>query len=63
MSERMPCLRLVIQYLRGCSTGTNIHAIELHTLIRGLLLARSAGTYAELTNKEDRYAVVKNAIR
>lgn len=45
-------------YLRDVPLGTSIHAIELHPH-QGAALARSAGTYAELTGKEDRYAVVK----
>jgi len=45
-------------YLRDIPLGTSIHAIELHPH-QGAALARSAGTYAELTGKEDRYAVVK----
>jgi len=45
-------------YLRDVPLGTSIHAIELHPH-QGAALARSAGTSAELTGKEDRYAVVK----
>ncbi|MEP7321058.1 MAG: 50S ribosomal protein L2 [Saprospiraceae bacterium] len=45
-------------YLRDMPLGTSIHAIELHPH-QGAALARSAGTYAELTNKEERYAVIK----
>ena len=45
-------------YLRDVPLGTSIHAIELHPH-QGAALARSAGTYAELIGKEDRYAVVK----
>lgn len=45
-------------YLRDVPLGTSIHAIELHPH-QGAALARSAGTYAELTGKEERYAVVK----
>jgi large subunit ribosomal protein L2 len=45
-------------YLRDVPLGTSIHAIELHPH-QGAALARSAGTYAELTGKEDRYAVIK----
>lgn len=45
-------------HLRDVPLGTSIHAIELHPT-QGAALARSAGTYAELTGKEDRYAVLK----
>ena len=45
-------------YLRDVPLGTSIHAIELHPG-QGAALARSAGTYAELTGKEERYAVIK----
>lgn len=45
-------------YLKDIPLGTSIHAIELHPQ-QGAALARSAGTYAELTGKEDRYGVVK----
>ncbi len=45
-------------YLRDVPLGTSIHAIELHPH-QGAALARSAGTYAVLTGKEERYAVIK----
>jgi large subunit ribosomal protein L2 len=38
--------------------GTHIHNIELH-LGKGGQIVRSAGTYAQLMAKEDRYALVK----
>ena len=45
-------------YLRDIPLGSSIHAIELHPH-QGAALVRSAGTAAELTGKEGRYAVVK----
>lgn len=38
--------------------GTIVHNIELHPG-RGGIMARSAGTYAQLTSREGRYAIVK----
>jgi large subunit ribosomal protein L2 len=38
--------------------GTVIHNIELHPE-QGAMLARSAGTYAQITSREGRFAVVK----
>lgn len=38
--------------------GTIIHAIELHPG-QGAVMARSAGTYAQLAARQDKYAVVK----
>ena len=44
--------------LRNMPLGTTIHNIELQPG-QGAKLARSAGTSAQLSNKEDRYAVLK----
>ncbi|MCS6990870.1 MAG: 50S ribosomal protein L2 [Chitinophagales bacterium] len=44
--------------LKDIPVGTIIHNIELHPG-QGGILVRSAGTSAQLTNKEDRYAVIK----
>ncbi|MFN8923890.1 MAG: 50S ribosomal protein L2 [Sphingobacteriia bacterium] len=44
--------------LRNMPLGTILHAIEL-TPGRGAQMARSAGTYAQLTAKEDRFAVLR----
>jgi large subunit ribosomal protein L2 len=38
--------------------GTIIHAIELHPG-QGAIMARSAGTYAQLAARQDKYAVIK----
>jgi large subunit ribosomal protein L2 len=38
--------------------GTIIHAIELHPG-QGAVMARSAGTYAQLAARQDKYAVIK----
>ncbi len=45
-------------YLKDIPLGSVIHAIEM-TPGKGAQLARSAGTNAVLTDREDRYAVVK----
>jgi len=45
-------------FLRDIPLGTVIHNIELHPE-QGAMLARSAGTYAQLTSREGRFAVVK----
>ncbi|RMD74526.1 MAG: 50S ribosomal protein L2 [Bacteroidetes bacterium] len=45
-------------YLKEVPLGSIIHAIEL-TPGKGAALARSAGTYATLLSREDRYAVIK----
>ncbi|MEA1873228.1 MAG: 50S ribosomal protein L2 [Bacteroidota bacterium] len=45
-------------FLREIPLGTVIHNIELHPE-QGAMLARSAGTYAQLTSREGRFAVVK----
>ncbi|HPK09681.1 MAG: 50S ribosomal protein L2 [Saprospiraceae bacterium] len=45
-------------FLKDIPLGSNIHAIELDPG-RGAALARSAGTYCVLMNKEERYVVVK----
>ncbi|XZF14637.1 50S ribosomal protein L2 [Chitinophagaceae bacterium MMS25-I14] len=44
--------------LRNMPLGTVIHNIELQPG-RGGAIARSAGTYAQLSNKEEKYAVLK----
>lgn len=44
--------------MRNMPLGTNIHNIEMQPG-QGGKLARSAGSSAQLTNKEDRYAVLK----
>ena len=38
--------------------GTTIHNVEMHPG-QGGVLARSAGAYAQLTNKEGKYAILK----
>ena len=38
--------------------GTIVHNIELHPG-QGGIMARSAGTYAQLTSREGRYAIIK----
>ncbi|PID88610.1 MAG: 50S ribosomal protein L2 [Bacteroidia bacterium] len=45
-------------FLSDIPLGTIIHNIELHPQ-QGAMLARSAGTYAQLTSREGRYAIVK----
>jgi large subunit ribosomal protein L2 len=45
-------------FLREIPLGTVIHNIELHPE-QGAMLARSAGTYAQITSREGRFAVVK----
>jgi large subunit ribosomal protein L2 len=44
--------------LKFMPLGTNVHNIELQPG-QGGVLARSAGSSAQLTNKEDRYAILK----
>ncbi|MBP1653360.1 MAG: ribosomal protein [Bacteroidetes bacterium] len=44
--------------LRNMPLGTVVHNIELQPG-RGGAIARSAGTYAQLSNKEEKYAVMK----
>jgi large subunit ribosomal protein L2 len=44
--------------LKNMPLGTVIHNIELQPG-KGGAMARSAGTYAQLTNKEERYAILK----
>jgi large subunit ribosomal protein L2 len=44
--------------LRNIPLGTHIHNIELH-LGKGGQIVRSAGTFAQLMAKEDRYALIK----
>ncbi len=44
--------------LKNMPLGTNVHNIEMQPG-QGGKLARSAGSSAQLTNKEDRYAVLK----
>ena len=44
--------------LKSMPRGTMVHNIELHPG-RGAALARSAGTYAQLLAKEDKYATLK----
>ncbi len=45
-------------FLRDIPFGTLIHNIELHPG-KGGLLARSAGTYAQLNAKDGKYAIIK----
>ena len=45
-------------FLRNIPLGSTIHAIEMQPG-RGAVLARSAGTYCTLMNREERYAVIK----
>jgi large subunit ribosomal protein L2 len=45
-------------YLSDIPIGSIIHNIELHPG-KGAAIARSAGTYAQLTSREGKYAVVK----
>lgn len=45
-------------YLKDIPLGSSIHAIEMQPG-RGASLARSAGTYATLMGREERYAVIK----
>ncbi len=45
-------------FLKDVPLGSSIHAIEMQPG-RGASLARSAGTYATLMGREDRYAVIK----
>lgn len=45
-------------FLSDIPLGTIVHNIELHPQ-QGAMLARSAGTYAQLTSREGKYAVVK----
>ena len=45
-------------YLSDIPLGTVIHNIELHPG-RGGVLARSAGTYAQLTSRDGKYAIIK----
>jgi large subunit ribosomal protein L2 len=45
-------------YLRDVPLGVQVHNIEMKPG-KGGALARSAGTYATLTSKEERYAVLK----
>jgi large subunit ribosomal protein L2 len=44
--------------LKNMPLGTNVHNIELHPG-QGGNIARSAGSSAQLTNKEEKYAVLK----
>lgn len=44
--------------LKNMPLGTNVHNIELHPG-QGGVMARSAGASAQLTNKEERYAILK----
>jgi large subunit ribosomal protein L2 len=44
--------------LKNMPLGTVVHNIEMQPG-RGGAIARSAGTYAQLNNKEERYAVLK----
>jgi len=44
--------------LKNMPLGTVVHNIELQPG-KGGAIARSAGTYAQLTNKEEKYAVLK----
>jgi large subunit ribosomal protein L2 len=44
--------------LRNMPLGTTVHNIEIQPG-RGGSIARSAGTYAQLTNKEEKYAILK----
>jgi large subunit ribosomal protein L2 len=45
-------------FLSEIPLGTIIHAIELHPG-QGAVMARSAGTYAQLAARQDKYAVIK----
>ena len=45
-------------YLSEIPLGTVIHNIELDPK-RGAVIARSAGTYAQLTSREGKYAIIK----
>ncbi len=45
-------------YLSDIPLGSTIHNIELHPG-QGGVIARSAGTYAQLVNKEGKYAIIK----
>ncbi len=45
-------------FLKDIPLGTIIHNIELEPG-RGAVIARSAGTYAQLANKDGRYAIIK----
>lgn len=45
-------------FLKDVPLGATIHAIEM-TPGKGAALARSAGTFATLTGREDKYAVIK----
>lgn len=45
-------------FLKDIPLGATIHAIEM-TPGKGAALARSAGTFATLTGREDKYAVIK----
>ena len=45
-------------YLSDIPLGTIIHNIELHPG-RGACMARSAGTYAQLSAREGKYAIIK----
>ncbi len=44
--------------LKNMPLGTNVHNIELHPG-QGGVMARSAGSSAQLTNKEEKYAILK----
>ena len=44
--------------LKNIPLGSTVHAIEMQPG-RGAVLARSAGTYGTLMNREERYAVIK----
>ena len=44
--------------LKNMPLGTNVHNIELHPG-QGGVIARSAGSSAQLTNKEEKYAILK----
>ncbi len=44
--------------LKNMPLGTNVHNIELHPN-QGGKMSRSAGSSAQLTNKEERYAILK----
>jgi len=48
--------------MKNMPLGTNVHNIELQPG-QGGKLVRSAGASAQLTNKEEFYAVLKNALR
>jgi large subunit ribosomal protein L2 len=45
-------------YLSDIPLGTIVHNIELHPG-KGGIMARSAGTYAQLTSRDGKYAIVK----